>query len=199
MLVGWIKALIDAYPLAPRDDCGLLSEPLMQVYVASTGFIALAHLLIAGCLMVVWKKRHRDMNCGGALVAFAALIAICGCMHICNIAVLWWPAYRLLTLLSAISALLSIANLMWLPWLTRLALNLLTPERFRQLTLELEQVIRLKDSAINDLNGTVSALRGQLNHLERMRTTGLWVAEQETALRELKTALDSSSAPEASP
>jgi hypothetical protein len=31
-----------------------------------------------------------------------------------------------------------------------------------------------------------------------MRMTGLWVAEQETALRELKTALDSSSATEAS-
>ena len=171
----------------------------MQVYVASNRVYRTGALAYCGWLMVVWKKRHRDMNCGGVLVAFAALIAICGCMHICNIAVLWWPAYRLLTLSVSSSALLSIANLMWLPWLTRLALNLLTPERFRQLTLELEQVIRLKDSAINDLNGTVSALRGQLNHLERMRTTGLWVAEQETALRELKTALDSSNAPEASP
>jgi hypothetical protein len=41
-------------------------------------------------------------------------------------------------------------------------------------------------------------LRRQLNHLEHMRRTGLWVAEQETALRELKTALDSSFATEAS-
>jgi hypothetical protein len=199
MIVDWIKALIDTSPFLTRDHCGPWSEPLMQVYVVSNGIIALAYLLIAVCLMVIWKKRHRDMKCGWLLVTFAAFIATCGFTHLFNIAVLRWPVYQLLTLLGAISALLSLANVMWLPWLTGLALNLLTPERFRQITLELEDAIKLKDKAINDLKGTVSALHRQLNHLERMRRTGLWVAEQETALRELKTALDSSFATEASP
>jgi hypothetical protein len=198
MIVGWIKALIHAPPLPAHDHRGPGLEPLTQVYFASNGFIALAHILIAVCLMVIWKKRHRDMKCGWALVTFAAFLATCGFTHICTIAVFWWPAYEVLTLLSAVCALLSLANVMWLPWLTGLALNLMTPERLRQITLELENAIKLKDRAINDLNGTVSALHGQLNHLERMRTTGLWVAKQETALRQLKTALDSSIATEAS-
>jgi hypothetical protein len=199
MIVDWIKALIDTSPFLTRHHCGPWSEPLMQVYVISNGFIALAYLLIAVCLMVIWRKSRGDKTCGWALVTFAASIATCGFMHICDIVVGWWPVYQLLTLLSAVSALLSFATVMWLPWLTGLALKLLTPERFRQITLELENAIKLKDRAISDLNGTVSALHRQLNHLERMRSTGLWVAEQETALRELKTALDSSFATEASP
>lgn len=199
MIVDWIKELIGASGFLPRDNCGPQSQPLMQVYVVSNGFIALAYLLIAGCLVVVWKRRRRDMKCGYVLVTFAAFIATYGLTRICEIAVFWWPVCQLLTMLSVVSALLSFAIVMWLPWLTGLALNLLTPDRFRQITLELENAIKLKDRAINELNGTVSALHSQLNHLERMRRTGLWVAEQETALRELKTALDSSFATEASP
>ena len=63
---------------------------------------------------------------------------------------------------------------------------------------ELESAITRKEEAINELGGTVAALRRQVNHLERMRQTGLWVAEQESALRELKAVLASSSNQEAS-
>ena len=199
MIVDWINALFKTSPFLTRDDCGPWSEPLMQVYVVSNGSIALACLLIAVWLMVIWKKRRREMKCGWVLVTFTAFIATCGCQHICAIMLLWWPVYPMLTLICVVSALLSLVTVLWLPWLTGLALNLLTPERFRQITLELEGAIKLKDRAIYDLNGTVSVLRRQLNHLEHMRRTGLWVAEQETALRELKTALDSSFATEASP
>jgi hypothetical protein len=199
MIVDWITALIDTAPFLTRDHRGPWSKPLIQVYVVSNAFIALACLLIAVCLILIWKKRHRDMKCGWALVTFAAFIATCGFTNICNIAVFWWPAYQLLTLLSTVSAFLSLANVLWLRWLIGLASNLLTAARFRQITLELEDAIKLKDRAINDLNGTINVLHGQLNHLEHMRRTGLWVAEQETALRELKSALDSSFATEASP
>jgi hypothetical protein len=199
MIVDWMKELIGASGFLTRDNCGPWSEPLMQVYAVSNWFIALAYLLIAGCLIVVWKERRRDMKCGWVLVTFATFFATCGLTRFCDTLTFWWPVYQLLTMLSVVSALLSFATLMCLPWLTGLALNLLTPERFRQVTLELENVIELKDRAINDLNGTVSVLHRQLNHLERMRTTGLWVAEQETALRELKTVLDSSVGTEASP
>ena len=199
MIVDWINAIFETSPFLTRDDFCHLSDPLIQVYVVSNGSIALACLLIAVWLMVIWKKRRREMKCGWVLVTFTAFIATCGCQHICAIMLLWWPVYRMLTLISVASALLAFATMMWLPWLTGLALNLLTPERFRQITLELEGAIKLKDRAIYDLNGTVSVLRRQLNHLEHMRRTGLWVAEQESALRELKTALDSSFATEASP
>ena len=70
---------------------------------------------------------------------------------------------------------------------------------FQKITSELKQAIALKEKAINESRGTIAALRRQVDHLERMRKTGLWVAEQESALRELKTALDSSSVKEALP
>jgi hypothetical protein len=199
MIVDWIKALIDTSPSLTPDHCGPWSEPLTQVYVVSNGSIALAYLLTAVWLTVIWTKRRRDTRCGWVLVTFTAFILACGFQHICEITLLWWPVYRLLTLISVVSAVLSLATMMWLPWLTGLALNLLSPERFRQITLELEGAIKLKDRAIYDLTGTISVLHRQLNHLERMRRTGLWVADQETALRELKAALDSSIATEASP
>ena len=67
---------------------------------------------------------------------------------------------------------------------------------FQKINHELEQAVALKEEASNESKATIAALRRQVNHLERMRQTGLWVAEQESALRELKTVLDSSNAKE---
>jgi hypothetical protein len=180
------------------DHSGSWCAILKQVDVLSSGFIALALLLISFCLIAVWRERRRDMKRGWVLVIFAAFGAACGLTHIRDIAVSSAPAPPFFTVMSAVAAILAVAAAMRLPRLTELALNFLTPERFRQTTLELEDAIKLKDRAIEDLSTTVAALRRQVDHLERMRKAGLWVAEQEAALRALTTALGSSSASEAS-
>jgi hypothetical protein len=199
MIIDWIKELFDASGFLTLGQCGPWSESLKHIYITSRCFISLAYVFMAICLILIWKKRRCDMEYGWILLCFAAFIAACGLTHICDVAVFWWPGYRLFALVRSVTAILSVVTAAWLPWVTKLALKLLTPERFQRITLDLEDAIKLKDKAINDLNETVSALHRQLNHLERMRRTGLWVAEQETALRELKTALDSSFATEASP
>jgi hypothetical protein len=47
-----------------------------------------------------------------------------------------------------------------------------------------------KQRANGRLQITVNALRRQAEYLERMRETGLWVAELESALRDLKKAIE---------
>ena len=64
---------------------------------------------------------------------------------------------------------------------------------YERVNQELQSAVALKEEAINESRATIAALRRQVNHLERMRQTGLWVAEQESAFRELKTVLASSS------
>jgi hypothetical protein len=196
MIVDWIKELLDASGFMTRDHCGLWTEPLKQAYTISHALIALTYVLIGFCLVVIWKVRRHEMQCGWVLLTFAASSATCALTHVCDIVVFWWPAYRLFTVIAVASALLSAATAMWLPWLTKIALSLLTPERLENVNRQLEDASLQKDRAIKDLNATVAALGRQLDHLERMRQTGLWVSEQETALRDLKIALDYSSAKE---
>jgi hypothetical protein len=128
---------------------------------------------------------------------FAGFITACGLTHACDVAVFWWPGYRLFSVFTAITAAFAMVTALVLPGVTRTILNLPTPAVFQDVNRELQSAIALKDEANRELAGTVAALRRQVDHLERMRQTGLWVAEQESALRELKTVLASSSTREA--
>jgi uncharacterized coiled-coil protein SlyX len=66
-------------------------------------------------------------------------------------------------------------------------LNVRTPAQFQR---ELNLAVKLKDEAIETLNGALTTLHQRVNHLEQMRKTGRWVAEQESILDELKVLLN---------
>ncbi len=94
-------------------------------------------------------------------------------------------------MISAITALLSVFTAIWIPLVCRVLAELPTLSSFQDINAELKQASDLKEMAINESRATIHALRRQVDHLERMRKTGLWVAEQESALRDLKIVLDS--------
>ncbi len=196
MIVDSFTSLFEANCFLTRDHCGAWSSALMLIYIVSNGLITLAYSLIPLCLLIVWRKRRADIEFGWMLALFAAFITACGLTHLCDVVVFWWPGYRLFTLISAVAALLSVYAALFIPAVTRTLVQLPNPAMFRKVNLELEQALALKAAAIDESKGTIAALHRQVNHLERMRQTGLWVAEQESALRELKTVLDSSSVKE---
>lgn len=192
MVVDWIRELFDADGFLTRGHCGPWSESLKLTYIASNAVIALAYLLIPFALFVLWRKRRYDIEQPWILLSFATFITACGLTHVGDVAVFWWPGYRLYTLISIVTAVLSIATAMVLPWVVNIALDLPTPEQFRRLNIELQEAVKQKDAAIDGLSDTVTALHRQVDCLEQMRRTGLWVAEQELALRQLRNVLESS-------
>jgi hypothetical protein len=196
MWIKWIFDLFDATRFMTRGHCGPWSESLKPAYIASNLLIAIAYLILPLGLLQIWRKRRHESDFHWILLCFAAFISACGITHLCDVAVFWWPCYRLFTLVSAITATLSVGTALTFPWVLPILLALPSPERFERVTRDLERNVRLKDAAIADLNRTVDALRRQVDHLERMRQTGPWVAEQESALRELKSILDSPSVKE---
>jgi two-component system, chemotaxis family, sensor kinase Cph1 len=198
MIAKLFIKLFDATGFQTRNHCGPWSDALIRAYIASNALITLAYVFIPFCLLIIWSKRHRDVEYAWLLLLFAAFITACGLTHICDIVVFWWPGYRLFTLISSVTAMLSVCTALWLPSVTAAIVRLPTPQMYRTIKEELEQAVALKEEAINESKATIAALRRQVNHLDRMRQTGLWVAEQETALRELKTVLESSTAKEVS-
>jgi two-component system sensor histidine kinase/response regulator len=197
MGVDWFKDLFDTDGFLTRGHCGPWSEPLKLAYIASNAVIALAYFLIPFVLFVFWEKRRQDIEQPWILLGFMAFITSCGLTHVGDIAAFWWPGYRLFTLISIVTAVLSIATALALPWVVKLLLTLPTPEQFRRLNIELQEAAKQKDAAIVGLSDTVAALHRQVDCLEQMRRTGLWVAEQELTLRQLRNVLESSYEPEA--
>ena len=189
MTVDWLRALFDTIGFLTRGQCGPESETLKRISIAANGSIALAHLLVAVYLYVVWRRFRADIQYAWMFLVFTNFIVIGGLTHVCDIAAFWWPGYKLFTMINVVTALLSVYTMFLLPWMTKTALTTPSPALFRTVKSELEQAIALKEKAINDSMCTIAALRRQVDHLERMRTTGLWVAEQESALRELTTTL----------
>jgi hypothetical protein len=189
MVVDWIKELFDPSEFLPRGHCGPWSESLKLSYIVSNALIAVAYFLIPIALYVLWKARRRDVEQPWILLCFVGFITSCGLIHVCDITVFWWPCYRLFTLVSVVTAILSMTTAMLLPQAVRVALNVPTPEQFRRTNAELERAVRQKDEAVDSLRETVAALSRQVKHLEHMRRTGLWVAEQEATLRGLKAVL----------
>jgi two-component system, chemotaxis family, sensor kinase Cph1 len=193
MIVDWFMKLFEASGFLTRNHCGPWSDTLVRAYIASNVVITMAYVLIPLCLLIIWSKRRHVVEYAWLLLLFAAFITACGLTHLCDVVVFWWPGYRLFTLISSVTALLSVYTAMWLPSLTSTIIRLPTAAMYERINQELEQAVARTEKASNESKATIIALASQVNHLERMRQTGLWVAEQETALRKLKVVLESTS------
>jgi hypothetical protein len=187
MVVDWVAELFDSTGFQVRGHCGPWSEPLKLLSVASHAIIALAFFLISYCLHGSWKEWRQDLAHRTILTCFAAVIMLGGLTHVCDVVVWCWPGYHLFILISALTAAVSIASAMYLPSAIRCFLNVPIPAHFQR---ELNEAVKLKDEAIETLNGELTMLHQQVNHLEQMRKTGRWVAEQESILDELKLLLN---------
>jgi hypothetical protein len=192
MITDVISTLFSTSGFESPAQRGGWSEPLVHAYIGANLVIALASLLFAASLLAMGRKRQSGGECAWLIPLFIAVICSSGATHACEVVAFWWPGYRLFTLISVLSAGLSAGAALAFPKVTRAFSAYPGPSEFDRITHELTDAIAHRERAIHESRGTITALKRQVDHLERMRQTGLWVAEQETALRELKTVLDSS-------
>lgn len=101
----------------PRSTCGQWT-PIWRAFAITTDLLyGLAYLIIPIFLLSLWRARRHDLKGEGLiLIVFALFIAGCGISHFTQIAVWWYPAYRLFILMSLPGAILSIFCVGLMPW-----------------------------------------------------------------------------------
>ena len=112
MIVDWFTTLFDANGFQTRGQCGPWSESLVRVYIVSNGLITLAYLIIAArpC-MRSGNDAATTSDCGWMILLFRDLHCRSAALtHACDVAVFWWPGYRLFTLASIVTAFLSVSR-----------------------------------------------------------------------------------------
>ncbi len=193
MQIDDLQRLFDPSDLMARGQSGRWTGSLELTCLASNVAIALACGVISVAMLRLWKWRRDVLGSGWILAGLAAFIGACGLCRVCDVAVFWLPAYRLYTLVDAATAALSTTIAVAFPLVVGQLIRLPTIGEFRRVNEQLERACVAKDRAFDRLEATIRSLKRQVAHLERMRRTGLWVEEQESILRELKTLLNSTS------
>lgn len=135
----WVDWLLDTSGFVPRSYCGDWGTWLAPTYQVANTVIALCYMAIPFAIMILWWNRGKDLPKGWILPGFALLIFMCGKMHWLEVAVFWWPAYRLITFTSILTALASLPVAVTLPWVVHYLLRVQTPEQAAQIISELKK------------------------------------------------------------
>jgi PAS domain S-box-containing protein len=123
--------LFDPSGLTPHGFCLLWEPGLIWTDALSDGGIALAYMMIAGCLMA-FARRRADLAFRPLCWLFAAFILLCGTAHLLDVVTLWLPAYGLEASVKAANAIVSSATALVLWRMIPRALALPSPAQLRQ-------------------------------------------------------------------
>jgi hypothetical protein len=119
--------LFDTSDWPPRWVCGNWSELHGWLYIVSDMSIWLAYFIIP--LMIIWFVEKRpDVPFLPIFWLFGAFIILCGATHLLDVAMFWWPAYRVGALVRILTAAVSLATVFALIRVLPNALNLRTAE-----------------------------------------------------------------------
>lgn len=127
----------------PRAVCGQWTRWEIVLNNVSDLLIALAYVLIP-IILVYFTRRRRDLPFSWMFLVFGAFIITCGCSHILEIVLFYYPVYHLAGWLKALTALASWAAVLCLVKIAPAALSLRSP-------LELEREIESRQRAEAEL------------------------------------------------
>jgi hypothetical protein len=178
--------LFDTTGFIPRANCGDWSDWLIAVSVTSNVAIALAYFLIPIFLFYFWKKKRKQIEHLNILVYFLLFIFFCGCTHLLDALMFYWPAYRFLSTIDFFTAVVSIVTVWKLPKITTYFLNFKTPGEYKRLSQSLERQLTLERDMSDDVGNLVRIVEHRVERLEREITRKGWVDEQNLKLDELK-------------
>jgi PAS domain S-box-containing protein len=116
----------DGWP--PRWYCGEWSTFHGWFYIISDLLIWLAYFTIPAILFLFLRKKKEQLPFKGLLVFFIAFILLCGLTHLIDVAIFWWPAYRLSALIRFGTAIVSLGTVFALVKFIPKALELKSPE-----------------------------------------------------------------------
>lgn len=115
----------------PRWHCGTWSEFHGWLYIFSDLLIAVSYFAIPLLLIVLLTKR-KDIPFPRILWLFVAFIILCGCTHLIDACIFWWPAYRLSALLRLITGIVSVMAVYTLYRIMPVVLSLRTVEQLEK-------------------------------------------------------------------
>jgi hypothetical protein len=158
----------------PRGSCGDWPGPLKYSWFFGNLAIAGAYFLIPFLLIRAWNLRRNDaVTRPDILARFAAFILLCGLTHVAEVAVFYWPAYRLYTALLVLTGIVSLDTARILPGVIR-HLVLLPSRQAIHDALNLAQAAYSREAElrahVEQRNAELSARVSQLEHaLDEMR------------------------------
>jgi hypothetical protein len=104
--LSWI---LDTSQYVPRGSCGDWPAAMRSVWVAGNLLVASAYFVIPFYLWAFRRESRGVLQDRRGLVAqFAAFILLCGLTHLTEVAVFWWPAYRLYAVIYLAAGLVSL-------------------------------------------------------------------------------------------
>jgi hypothetical protein len=190
--------LFDASQFLNRNHSGLGWTSAMEIsYKVSNVVIALAYFEIPVILLFLWRKTRDALLGPSTLILFLGLIVLCGLTHLSNALVFHRAPYRFSTGLHALTALAAAVTAFRLPHIVRQVVKLPSREYVCRINRRLQDEVRSRARAEQELAGRNERLRARVKTLEEMLKansvetlegllrTNQWIHERNAAIQEL--------------
>ena len=161
----FIERLFSTYGFMPHGCCYSWNPAVIWLHVISDGFIAIAYYSIPVTLLYFVRKR-KDLAFHWMFICFAIFIVSCGTTHLMEILNIWHPTYWLSGVIKAITAVASVVTAILLFRVVPKALALPSPEQLRKANEALQQEMRERALATEEITKLNAELVKQTTRLE---------------------------------
>ncbi len=175
-----MKDLFDSSAFFTRDFCGDWSGGLAFAHQAAHGLTAISYFAIPIWILLIYRSRHRDIPANWMMLLFFTFILSCGVGHLCNVAVFYWPAYRLFTLIDWVVAAASVTTVVLFPRFMREA------AAYPSWTLFAKKVKQLEEALAEAGAAKAKAEAAERRLGEMIDERNQQIAEQSALIRELR-------------
>jgi PAS domain S-box-containing protein len=124
----YFSSLLITSDWPPRWHCGDWSSFHGWFYIVSDLLIWLSYFAIPAILFFFLYKKKEHLPFKGIFVFFIGFILLCGLTHLIDVAIFWWPAYRLSALIRFGTAVVSLGTVFALVKFIPRALELKSPD-----------------------------------------------------------------------
>lgn len=179
--------LFDTAHFLTRDHCGLTGT-LKNVYLVANLVTAVAYFAIPAMLLRIYRSKRQDLPSPWTLALFASFIVLCGATHLSDIAVFWWPAYRLYTGVFVLTAIASGATAMAVPKAVRVIIRMPSRHHVHELNDKLQHAVSMLDLELAERTKERDALLNELNAARDVVSSQSWISDRSAVLESLNKA-----------
>lgn len=166
----WISQVLSTEDFMTRGLCGHWSPTYRALAIVCELVFGVSYMAIPPALVFLWFLKRRVYGRASLILLGAATFVFwCGISHLCQVAVWWWPAYRLFTLLLIPGALSSIVFVFHLPAAMWHIVQLPMPSQLLT-AIEASEAANAELAAANaDLKRKQRAMQATIIRLERAK------------------------------
>ena len=138
--------LLDVDGFAPHGFCLAWNPAVLIAQISADTAISLSYLSVA-ITLATFARLRGDLFFPWIFRMIAMVFALCGIVHLSDLAIVWLPVYDLQTVLKVITGLSSVATAIGLWWLLPRALALPSPAALRAINQRLEREVAERSQA----------------------------------------------------